>query len=227
VRYAPANQVGLTVSQEVLGNTFVAQCFNGNKNNGKAAVGSNPAPNAQSKFGFAFGWYGNMLDGMIKPLVAYTMVPEAAGSASTAGSTSRVNKGIDNYIGAGLQFNLLTGLTIEADYNLLAETNAGGSTSVKKDLKTTSIVGLIRYTTERFSPFVKVISDTSKTDSVKTGSVFAYDIGLEFKEAKDDKVRYHVVYSGSTVKTGLDTTSSVKSTPSSILAGVKFDASIL
>jgi hypothetical protein len=216
----PSNQVGLTVSQDIAGNSFIAQYFNGNKNNGTTGT------NAQSKFGYALGWYGNFLDGAIKPIAAYTVVPEAANSLSTLGTTSRVSKGNDNFLAAGLQFNLPMGFTLEADYNLLTEKDAAGTATTKQDLKTTSIVGLVRYTTDRFAPFFKIISDTSKLASTKTGSRLAYDAGLEFKESKDDMLRYHIVYSRSTVKTNINTTT-VKTSPSSILAGVKFDAAIL
>lgn len=214
----PANQVGITVAQEYAGNNFIAQYFNGNKENGQAGT------NAQSKFGYALGWYGNIFDGMIKPIVAYSVVPEAAGTSTTG--AARVNKGDDAYIGAGLQYNLPMGLTIEADYLLLTEKDAAGSVTAKQDLKTTSIVGLVRYSTDRFAPFVKFISDTNKLESTKTGSRIAYDVGLEFKETKDDMLRYHLVYSGSTVKTGINTTT-VKTSPSSVLVGLIFDAAIL
>lgn len=213
----PANQVGLTATQEVAGQTLIAQYFNGNKQNGTGA-------NAQSKFGYAVGWNGNLMDGMIKPIVGYTVVPEAAG-ASTTGA-ARVNKGDDTYLGAGLQFNLPMGLTVEADYNMLTEKDAAGTVSAKQDLETTSIVGLVRYATERFSPFVKFISDKNETASRETGNRTAYDIGVEMKEAKDDMIRYHVVYSGSKVET-IASGVTTKTSPSSIMVGLKFDAAIL
>lgn len=223
----PANQVGVTLSHEIAGQTLMAQYFNGNKDNGKTNNAS-PATsiNAQSKFGWSVGWNGSIHDGMIKPIIAYTVVPEAAGKASTEGSTSRVAKGDDTFLGAGLQFNLPMSFVVEGDYNLLTEKNASGTVAAPKNLKTTSIVGLVRYAGERFAPFAKFISDTSKLVSVKTGTRTAYDVGIEFKESKDDMLRYNLVYSGSTVKTGINTTE-VKSSPSSILVGVKFDAAIL
>ncbi len=215
----PGNQVGATVSHDIAGQTITAQYFNGNKLNGKTE-------NSQSKFGWAVGWYGDIAHGMIKPIVAYTVAPEAAGDATTISGSARVNKGNDQFLGTGLQFNLPMGLTVEGDYNLLTEKDAAGTITAKKDLKTTSIVALVRYSTDRFAPFVKFISDSKKNDSVKTNKRTAYDIGVEFKEAKDDAIRYHVVYSGATVKDNLDT-AETKSSPKSILVGLKFDAAIL
>lgn len=220
----PANQVGLTLSHEIAGQTFMGQYFNGNKDNGKGTT-----TNAQSKFGWSVGWYGNIMNGLIKPVVAYTVIPEAGGTnggSTSISGTKRVNKGNDDYLGAGLQFNLPVGLTIETDYDLFTEKDATGTLTSKKDLKTTSIVGLVRFNGERLAPFAKIISDTRKNDSVKTNSRVAYDVGVEFKESKDDAIRYHIVYSGASVKDNINTTE-VKSSPSSIMAGVKFDAAIL
>ncbi|MBP9682857.1 MAG: hypothetical protein KBD76_15765, partial [Bacteriovorax sp.] len=62
--------------------------------------------------------------------------------------------------------------------------------------------------------------------STKTDSRTAYDLGFEYKEAKEDAIRYHVVYSGSSVKANINT-SEVKSSPSSIMVGMKFTASLL
>lgn len=212
----PENQVGLMVSQEIMGQIFSAQYFNGNKKNGTSV-------NAQSKMGYAVAWNGDLLSGMIKPIVGYTVVPEAAGAGTTVTNVNRANKGDDTYLAAGLQFNLSKDLVVEADYGLATEKDAGTS---KADLKTSSIVGLVRYSTETISPFVKIISDTNKTDSTKTGSRLAYDLGVEFKEAQDDMIRYHVVYTGSNVKTNSNTTE-VKSSPKSILVGLMFNAAIL
>lgn len=214
----PENQVGVTVAQELMGQTFSLQYFNGNKTNG-----TNPAVNAQSKYGYAVGWNGDLLNGMIMPIVGYTVVPEAAGAGTTVANGTRANKGDDTYLAAGLLFNLSKDLVVEADYGLATEKDAGTN---QADLKTTSIVGLVRYSTETISPFVKIISDTNKTDSTKTGSRLAYDLGVEFKEAQDDMIRYHVVYTGSTVKTNSNTTE-LKSSPKSILVGLKFNAAIL
>jgi hypothetical protein len=214
----PANQVGATLSHEVAGQTLILQAFNGNKKNGTTA-------NAQSKYGYAAVWNGNLLNGMIKPIVGYTVAPEALGDSTTVTAT-RVNKGNDNFLSAGVQFNTPHDIMFEVDYNLLTEKDATGTTTAKKDLKTTSIVGQIRYNAERFAPFLKYIADERKLDSTKTDSRMAYDVGVEFKESKDDAVRYHVVYSGSTVKSGINTTE-VKSSPKSVMVGMKFDASIL
>lgn len=211
----PENQVGVTVTHEVAGQTLVAQYFNGNKDTGTNDSNGNKINN-QSKFGYALGWYGDLFNGWLKPIVGYTVVPANS-------STSRSNKGDDTFISAGFLLNTPHNVQLEADYNTLTEKAA---VTNNKDRKTQSIVGLVRYTGDRFSPFVKVISDERKNDSTKTDKRFAYDAGIEFKEKSDDAIRWHVVYSGATVKENMNTTE-VKSSPKSILVGLKFDAAVL
>ena len=225
----PANQVGATLSRDFAEQTLMVQYFNGNKENGSATTGTN----AQSKFGYAVGWYGSFKNGMIKPILAYTVVPEAGGanggltSLSTAATPAhRVNKGNDEYMAAGVQFNTPHNVMFEVDYNVLTEKDAAGTITSKKDLKTTSMVAQIKYNGIKVSPFAKYISDTRKNDSTKTNSRIAYDLGFEFKESKDDAIRYQVVYSGSSVKDNINTTET-KSSPKSILVGLKFDAAVL
>lgn len=207
----PANQVGLTLSYDFADQIFMAQYFNGNKNNGNGGT-----VNAQSKFGYSLGWYGNFLNGMIKPIVSYAVVPLAAGG-------TRTNKGDDQYIAGGVQVTMPHNVQFEFDYDFFNSKDAGAS---RADLKTTSMIGLVRYTGANFSPFLKFIKDTKKSDSAKIAERTAYDVGVEFKEATDETIRYHVVYSGSSVK-DLSVTPSLKSSPKSILVGLIFDAAIL
>lgn len=214
--------MGITLAHEMAGQTFRAQYINGNKTTTTGVSTTGTA--TQSKFGYALEWNGNLMDGMIKPIVSYTVIPEIAGSSTT--KTARVNKGNDAFLGAGLQFNLPQGMVLEADYNMLTEKDATGTTAAAKDLKTESIVVHAKMNGETFSPFVKFIADTRKNDSTKTDSRTAYDLGFEYKEAKEDAIRYHVVYSGSSVKANINTTE-VKSSPSSIMVGMKFTASLL
>ncbi len=214
----PANQVGLTLTQEWKGQTIVAQYFNGNKNNGGATTA-----NEQSKYGWSVGWYGELFDGWVKPIVSYSVIPEGTVGASTASGATRAFKGDDQFIGAGFQLNTPHNAVLEFDYNILNEKDAG---TAKEDFKTRSFVGLVRYTAEKFSPFVKIISDERKTDSTKTATRFAYDMGIEFKEKSEDAIRYHLVYSGGTVKDNMNV-NEVKSSPKSILVGLKFDAAVL
>ena len=216
----PANQVGATLSRDFAEQTLMVQYFNGNKNNDKAA-----GTNAQSKFGYAVGWYGNLKNGMIKPIFAYTVVPEGV-NGTTSLNAARVNKGNDEFMSAGIQFNTPHNVMLEVDYDLLTEKDAAGTITSKKDLKTSSMVAQVKYNGIKVSPFAKYISDTRKLASVKTNSRVAYDLGFEFKESKDDAIRYQVVYSGSSVKDNINTTET-KSSPKSILVGLKFDAAVL
>lgn len=214
--------MGLTFSHEIAGQTLKAQYLNGNKTTTTGVATTGTA--TQSKFGYALEWNGSLMEGMIKPIISYTVIPENAGASTT--KTARVNKGNDVFLGTGLQFNLPQNMVLETDYNLFTEQDATGTAAAKKDLKTESIIVHAKMNGENFSPFVKFIADTRKNDSTKTNSRTAYDLGFEYKEAKEDTIRYHVVYSGSSVKDNINTTE-VKSSPSSIMVGMKFTASLL
>lgn len=191
-----------TLAYKFMGHDFKAQLFNGNED--KRSTGTK----SQSKFGYAFLFKGNLMDGMIKPIFGYTVDPTARAG------------GPDTYLAGGAQVNA-AGFTFEADYGLKTQKNAATATT---NLTTSSIVGLVRHNGENFQPFVKFIADTNKTDSVKSFERTAFDLGLEMKEVKDDSVRYHVVYSSQSSKTA-----GVKDAakPNQIYAGVKFTADIL
>lgn len=204
---APDNELGVTLTKQVGEQLWMFQLFNGNKNN----VTSKPLSNTQSKFGYSLGWYGNFLDKFIKPIVAYTVVPKGAGGA-------RTSKGDDVYIGGGVQFNTPHNFVLEADYGMLTENHFGGDGVHQK---TKSIVGLIRYTGENYMPFFKMISDVITLDSAEKGKRSAFDVGVEYKPSNEDPVSYHIVYSGESIKSNVD------SSPTSITVGLKFDASLL
>lgn len=226
---APAEQVGATLSHEIAGQTVMAQLMNGNKDDGKddGATTDAKSVNAQSKLGYALAWYGDISNGMIKPIVAYTVIPQ--GKSRGTSEDDRKFKGNDTYMSAGLQFNLPAGLTVEADYDLLTLKNAtrtAADATIKADKKITSMVALVKFDVGTCAPFARFVSDTKKSNSVKTYTRTAYDLGVEFKEAKNDMIGYEIVYSSSTVKSDMNTTE-VKSSPSSILVGLKFDAAVL
>lgn len=191
-----------TLAYKFMGHDFKAQLSNGNEDK------RSPLTKSQSKFGYAFLFKGNFMDGMIKPIFGYTVDPTARAG------------GPDTYLAGGAQVNA-AGFTFEADYGLKTQKNAATATT---NLTTSSIVALVRHNGDNFQPFVKFIADTNKTDSVKSFERTAFDLGLEMKEVKDDSVRYHVVYSSQSSKTA-----GVKDAakPNQIYAGVKFTADIL
>lgn len=205
----PANQVGITISHEVAEQTFMAQSFNGNKDNGIKDLENQPV-NSQSKFGYALGWYGSFINGAIKPILAYTIVPRP----------SSETKGDNIFISTGIQLNTPHNAIVEFDYNILDKKQ------ITTKNKTSSMIGLIRFTNDQYSPFVKIIKDTTKNDSTKTSERLAFDLGLEFKQESESNFRYHVVYSTSSLKEAMET-KEIKHSPRAILVGVKFDAAIL
>ena len=208
-RSAPLKEVGITLTKEVGEQLWMFQYFNGNKENGNNGI------NTQSKFGYSIGWYGSLFDKMVKPVVAYTVVPKGAGGA---GAGVRKIKGNDVYVAGGVQLNTSFNFVFEVDYGMLTQNHFAG-----EDLhqKTKSIVGLIRYSGENFSPFFKVMSDLVTVDSTETNKRSAFDIGLEYKASGDDLISYHFVYTGESIKSNIDYS------PTTITVGMKFDASML
>jgi hypothetical protein len=206
-----------------MGQEFKLQLSNGNED--KRISGTK----SQSKFGYGVLYKGSAMDGMIKPMIGYTVDPtERAGGA-------------DSYLAGGAQLNA-AGFTVEAEYDLKTQKKFSAAYG---DNTTNSLVALARHNGENFQPFVKYIADWSKTPAGPHASTVAtatpeeidrtsFDIGLEMKESKEDAIRYHIVYSAQSVKNiayvrAADATSvaASKNSPSQIYAGVKFTADIL
>jgi len=206
---APTNEVGITLTKEIGDQIWMLQYFNGNKENG-----SNGA-NTQYKLGYSLGWYGSMLDKMIKPVLAYTVVPKGP-----VGVTPELRnaKGNDVYLAGGVQINTPHNFVLELDYGMLTQNHFGGEGVHQK---TNSLVGLIRYTGENYTPFFKMMSDVITVDSNETNKRSAFDVGLEYNPTGDDLVCYHIVYTGESIKSNVD------SSPTTITVGLKFDASLL
>ncbi len=215
---APENQVGITITQEFGDQSVAFQLFNGNKDKD---AGANPIRNSQSKMGYSLSWNGNFLGGIIKPILGYSIVPEASGFTYFDGQ--RHNKGDDEFAAVGVQLITPHNVVIELDYDQFVAKQAGTN---RENLMTTSMVGQLRFTGENFFPFVKIISDKKKIDSTKMTERMAFDVGFEYQESKEDAFRYHVVYSGESLN-DLSRSPNVKSNPQSIFIGLKFDAAVL
>lgn len=161
-------------------------------------------------------WMGSYANGMVKSNVGYTVVPSSTSNQST------------DLLGAGLQFNV-TNFVIEADYGVVTSVKAATG---NKDKKTTSIVGAVAYTgMETLTPFVKVMSEEYKQSNagLKSDKVFGFGLGVEYKEAKADAIRYHAVYTnvGHDKPTiGSEQTAS-KYTDATIMLGAKIDVNVL
>jgi hypothetical protein len=205
----PSNEVGITVTKDVGEQLWMFQYFNGNKENG--IHGSN----TQSKFGYSIGWYGNLFDKFLKPIVAYAVVPKGV---EGAGLGLRHSRGNDVYLGGGVQLNTPHNFIVETDYGMLTQNHFGGD-GIHQITK--SFVGLIRYTGENYLPFFKLMSDSITLDSAEIKKRSAFDVGIEYKAEKDDLVCYHFVYTGESIKSAVD------SSPTTITVGLKFDASLL
>lgn len=214
----PSRTAAATLAHKFMGQEFKIQLSNGNEDKRTpvttattATSVTTTATKSQSKFGYAFLYKGNVMDGMIKPMVGYTVDPTARAG------------GADTYLAGGAQFNVQA-YTVEAEYDLKTQKKASGT----DDMTTASCVTLVRYNGENFMPFAKYINDLNKTASTKTSARSAYDLGVEMKESKEDAIRYHVVYSSqSSHSTTAGVYSKDAAKPTQIYAGLKFSADIL
>lgn len=205
------NQVGVTLSQDFFAQNFKVEIFNGNKDRTAAVNGVQTSPSAQTRLGWALLYTGSFLDENINPIIGYALLP---------GITDHNDQ---RFFSAGIQLNFNYSLVFEADYS---EDSIKNGVVSGTDNKIKSIVSLIKHNGEHFKPFIKYISDkeNSANGTITTfNKRSAYDVGLEYQPGKDDALRFHLVYSGSTITPF----SGVKYSPMEVQLGVKMNATIL
>ncbi len=212
--YGLNKEFGATLAKNFMGQTLSVQLSNGNA----LARGNN----GQSKYGWAAHWAGDLMGGMIKPSVGYTVRP---GLDIDTNATDNVHDYRDSSaLGVGAEFNFVPTINLALDYGLLKFKKGGTATA---DQKANSIVAMASYKgMELITPFVKFAKDTKKLSNTgsKSNEVTTMALGLELKEAKNDPIRYHAAFSSSEDKT---TSTGAKSKTTTILVGAKFDANIL
>ena len=196
----PNNLVGATVEYEVAGQSFALQHLEGNTSNlvDKKATG--------------IAYYGNFMDGMVKPTASYHKV-----GTDTSGKYN-----VFTTLAAQVNWQALT---FELDYLMLTQEAA-----TDKELK--SIVAHARYTHGMWVPFFKYIKEDGEGsfdmgDGVNARETerTAMELGLEIVPNKDEDFRYHVVYSSAEKKNSTGTANKIEDTK--IIAGVAFGMDLL
>lgn len=211
---APSKDLGATVTYSVAGQDFNLQVFNGNKRTSGGEGTTNGSTSMQSKMGYGITWYGNLMDGMIKPIAGYTIMPRYSATASDRE---------DVMMALGAQFNV-SNFVIEADYDSLNKKKAI-STSV--DTKVTSMYGYVSYKMDMVSPWFKYISSEEKNYAVNNDKreTTVMELGAQFKHSEG--VKFNVVYDMSEVETTSAAGVKAKSEPKSMFASVVFDTSLI
>lgn len=210
----PSKDLGVTLGYSVAGQEFDLQVFNGNKRTTGGADTSNGSTSIQSKMGYGVTWYGNLMDGMIKPIAGYAVMPVYSASVS----------GKENvFMALGAQFNV-SNFVIETDYDSLNKKKAI-STSV--DTKVTSMYASVSYKMDMVSPWFKYISSEEKNYAVNNDKreTTVMELGAQFKHSEG--VKFNVVYDMSEVETTSAAGVKAKSEPKSIFASVAFDTSLI
>lgn len=169
-------------------------------------------------------YYGSFMDSMISPIISYHKM-----------GTSRVGA-YNNAMSLGLRLAPMKELLIEADWLQMEQEKNGTVTGVTAaDAKLTSVVTQIRYVHENFQPFFKYIMDKGSKGyngipGASTGAEKskrdAWELGLEYVPAKDEDMRYHVVYNNSTAQKESPAPSN-KVEEKKIYAGIAFGYNIL
>ena len=146
---------------------------------------------ADKKYAKGIYWYGNFLDGMIKPIVNYHIEPETGPTDGANGAEVETKD-----LSLGVQLNV-SKMKFEVDYLTLNKEGQAGTFAQPADDKYKSIVAQLHYTCGNWTPFFKYTIDerTSKSDSlldIKLEST-VLDAGIEYNLAKGH--RFHLVYS--------------------------------
>ncbi len=196
------NELGLTLSKEMMGHTLSLQYTNGN---------AEDRSGKQSQYGWAAHLAGNFGNGMVKPMIGYTVRP---------GGDTNQDKTL---MGLGAELNVIPNMQLDLDYGLVT---AKKGFTVTKDQKSNTLAVLASYTGhELVTPFVKYFKDTKKTnnDGSKKEDVTGMGLGVEYREAKVDPIRWHAAYTSKETKpvTGAKTKEII------MTVGAKFEANIL
>lgn len=197
----PNNLVGATLEYEVAGQTFALQHLEGT------------TTNLKDKKVVGVAWYGNFMDGMVKPTASY----------HKAGTD--VSGKYDVFTTVAAQVNY-SQVVFELDYLMLTQEQA------TTDKELTSIVAHVRYNHEMFKPFFKFIKEDGEGSFSMATNVSAnetertaMELGLEIVPNKDEDFRYHVVYSTSEKKNSTGAENKIEET--SIVAGLAFGMDLL
>lgn len=155
----------------------------------------------------ALQYRGNLNNGMVKPIVTYTQVR----TTSTKGYIVNEETGEDqvalNYgngyqtqLGVGAQMSF-SGASVDLEYDSITM-HKKKDVDGDKDTTMTAVVAQVKYPVGATTPFVKVISDTSKEGKDKgEGDEAGMDLALGVEHALDSSCRLHAVYTSQATTT--------------------------
>lgn len=216
----PDNSTGLGVGYSFMNQNLYLQYLENNTNS------TNPTLTDKKIANVAF--VGNVMDGMITPMLSYSKV-----------GTARLGR-YDVFTAAGISANYMN-VVFQFDY-LMRENERGGTNQAgtATDAELTTMVAHVRYNHENYKPFFKYIKEDAE-GSYDLGASFTgavesertvMEAGLEYVPNKDEDMRYHLVYSAAeTEETKRLTANSAQNNENfedtRIYAGVAFGFNIL
>jgi hypothetical protein len=202
-----AYATGVSLYHKVAGQEIQLTAFNATNSNAKS-----PADH-QNSLGASIGWYGNLSDGMIKPIAGVSYKSGVNGNRSTL------------YYGAGARVTPNSLLYVEAD---LLGIRKGTSAQSQDDIKMNSLVLNSRMYLNggKIQPIAKVFFDKSKQDSTtgtnnfkRQGISLAAEYHPNYGTKKVDW-RLHVAFNH--LHTKYDSSNYAKANDNTFLTGFDF-----
>lgn len=174
-------------------------------------IGNNPFNEKnQNSYQTGIAWAGNLMDGMLEPILSYTMISHTEQKAKDSkGVETKTDSYSETLWGAGAQVNIKMGgdskiqIQAELDGYTVPEYDKGSTTMPEWTMNTW--ITELRYVTKHFSPFLKMSGDKKKVESI--GKVdemeedwSKYAVGVEFSPDGNAKKSYrvHGVYTSNT-----------------------------
>jgi hypothetical protein len=169
------------------------------------------------KFAYNLHWYGNLMDGMIKPIVAYSVEPADASDVKGTDKNAEVTS-----LGLGAQINV-NQMMVELDYYTGTKEKQAGTDQAPKDIDSTAIVANIKYNHGDYAPFVKYIMEEEEKGNLKS-EITSFDIGLEYSLGSGNRI--HAVYSSQDFDYAANDTNNTDYTATTIRFGFRANVDI-
>lgn len=201
---------GANLGYKMGDHTFNVMVTNPNTN----MMSTTTAPN-QDRNMWGVTYFGNLMGGMLLPVVTYHMDDQTVGSAKKKFS----------YLGLGGKFAMEM-FDIEAD---ILMNNLEGNTTADKTDTVSSYYLLARYKMGAFMPHLKYEISTAKINTSATVETKTDYTGLtaalEYLPVDNEMFRYHVAYTRRTEKA--DTSGAQEKATDKLMFGVRLNADIL
>lgn len=188
---ALGGNTGVTVSADVADQTLVFELKN-----------SGFDQDNQQTFAMNLAWYGNLMGGMITPIVSFSSIP----SEKQESATEETDGFTASQYGIGTRVTLMDKLELEAEINnvttpeydvtTIDATTGVGTDATTYETKWDATILQARWRDKMFAPFVKFTQDSKDVDGEDVEDYTGTSAGVEvFLDGKGVKTyRVHAVF---------------------------------